>query len=850
MKASALLFLLIPAALHAQLSEPDTVFFGKILHHGGGEARLLTSGSLVWQITGPDGVILPVKATLAPLDGGNFSYSLRIPRHLAIAGLPAQSAPAGLPILADSTVKYRNAAITVDGHAARLADAAALELPAAGENRAEFVRADLIVDFPLPDSDSDGMPDWWEEKYGLDPLLASATADADGDGISNLAEFMAGTNPSLAATAPQLAGEWRVTIPENGSAALLMKALDADTPPALLTYTLNSFPPTATVRVLNGRVGGDRPVAVGGKFTQAEIDSGRVLISASAPLRGVSAGISLADENPSHASVTSALLLSTATRADLLAAGHFQNRALPDGLVLHDASASPLPVTLRAPSALPGDYLAEYVPTNGRDLPRLFLGSPRADIISGSGEADVIAPGSGNDILTGHDGADRFVFTVLGTDNQIVDFSPAQHDVIDVSALVVPAAGKTLTQYLQLTNGILSVDADGNGSGFTDATIRLPGGLPDLAELWDSGSIDAGTIVPRTAIFLTSADAAEENLAAGSLTIRRRGDATTPLTVSLQVTGTATAGTDYVGLPASITFAAGQKIVTLPISPLADDLREVTETVEISIAPAAGFDLATSSATVRLTDLPTRVWLEVAERVAYKDSLSPAQALLRRSGPLSSGLTVVLQTSGKATPAVDYRRPAASFVFAPGQDTLTVEIMPLATASLTNGSEDVSLTVKPDAAYQFGATPSARFVICDRPRTLADWRQARLPANTMNDEDFLAADLDGDGFNGLMEFALNLNPNGPDSAEKTTTKVIFDENGIPGFEFRRRPGAPEIATRGACSTDLKNWHPLDETNCEERSATIEADGLERVRQFLKSKPANGTIYFRLQVNHL
>ena len=46
------------------------------------------------------------------------------------------------------------------------------------------------------DSDSDGMPDWWEEMYSLDPSDPSdAALDPDGDVIPNLAEYLAGTSP-------------------------------------------------------------------------------------------------------------------------------------------------------------------------------------------------------------------------------------------------------------------------------------------------------------------------------------------------------------------------------------------------------------------------------------------------------------------------------------------------------------------------------------------------------------------------------------------------------------------------------------------------------------------------------
>lgn len=48
------------------------------------------------------------------------------------------------------------------------------------------------------DDDGDGLPDEWENRYGLDPLDGTdADGDLDGDGISNLDEHKNGTDPSL-----------------------------------------------------------------------------------------------------------------------------------------------------------------------------------------------------------------------------------------------------------------------------------------------------------------------------------------------------------------------------------------------------------------------------------------------------------------------------------------------------------------------------------------------------------------------------------------------------------------------------------------------------------------------------
>ena len=61
----------------------------------------------------------------------------------------------------------------------------------------EYVpRRNLFHIVGIVDEDGDGMPDWWEERHGLDPADASdAALDPDGDGLPNLAEFRAGTNP-------------------------------------------------------------------------------------------------------------------------------------------------------------------------------------------------------------------------------------------------------------------------------------------------------------------------------------------------------------------------------------------------------------------------------------------------------------------------------------------------------------------------------------------------------------------------------------------------------------------------------------------------------------------------------
>lgn len=47
------------------------------------------------------------------------------------------------------------------------------------------------------DTDGDGMPDWWEKKYGLNPKDASdATCDLSGDGYTNIEKYINGIDPT------------------------------------------------------------------------------------------------------------------------------------------------------------------------------------------------------------------------------------------------------------------------------------------------------------------------------------------------------------------------------------------------------------------------------------------------------------------------------------------------------------------------------------------------------------------------------------------------------------------------------------------------------------------------------
>ena len=71
-----------------------------------------------------------------------------------------------------------------------------------------------LVVFPLTckggggkDTDGEGMPDEWEIAHGLDPTVNDALLDLDRDGVTNLEEYLAGTDPFVPNTPVELCNE-------------------------------------------------------------------------------------------------------------------------------------------------------------------------------------------------------------------------------------------------------------------------------------------------------------------------------------------------------------------------------------------------------------------------------------------------------------------------------------------------------------------------------------------------------------------------------------------------------------------------------------------------------------------
>lgn len=112
-----------------------------------------------------------------------------------------------VPLISTEEVRYRDKSpwpAAADGSGASLQR---INGPAYGNDPANWFAAAPSPGRANPelDSDTDGLPDWWELANGTDPFSPDADDDPDGDGFTNRQEYLAGTDPRDPASVLKLA---------------------------------------------------------------------------------------------------------------------------------------------------------------------------------------------------------------------------------------------------------------------------------------------------------------------------------------------------------------------------------------------------------------------------------------------------------------------------------------------------------------------------------------------------------------------------------------------------------------------------------------------------------------------
>ncbi len=165
-----------------------------------------------------------------------------------------------------------------------------------------------------------------------------------------------------------------------------------------------------------------------------------------------------------------------------------------------------------------------------------------------------------------------------------------------------------------LVNGVYQVAGVTSGGSNANATI---GDLSfdtrvDAYAAWIDSIVGTVTPPPPTlpvvSIRASDATAAEtrtgQAVNSGTFVVSRTGATTAALAVSLRASGTATSGSDYNAVPATVTIPAGAASVNVIINPVDDTLVELTETLVLAIGSNAAYaiDSTLTNATVSILD--------------------------------------------------------------------------------------------------------------------------------------------------------------------------------------------------------------------------------------------------------
>lgn len=149
----------------------------------------------------------------------------------------------------------------------------------------------------------------------------------------------------------------------------------------------------------------------------------------------------------------------------------------------------------------------------------------------------------------------------------------------------------------------------------------------------------ADTNTPVVTVVATDPDASETGPNAGVFTFTRTGQVASALTVSFAVSGTATAGSDYVSIPSTVTIPAGQSTATVTVTPIDDNVTEGAEYVILSLANGSGgYAIGTPNfASITIADNDTPPTVVVSQPAAKSVQLASGVGLLLEASATDDG---------------------------------------------------------------------------------------------------------------------------------------------------------------------------------------------------------------------
>ena len=253
-----------------------------------------------------------------------------------------------------------------------------------------------------------------------------------------------------------------------------------------------------------------------------------------------------------------------------------------------------------------------------------------------------------------------------------------------------------------------------------DETIVVALFDPSNATL-DAIKIHTYTIVDddlsAVSVEATAPNASESGPAPGNFRVLRSSGTNASLLVNFQLTGTASAPSDFAPLGTTVTVPVGATFVDLPVNPVDDSAVELDETVELTLISAPGGRIVTPHrATVTIADgdsnsLPVVGITSTNQPNAVEGGASGA-FVLTRNGSTNSALTLYLEYSGTAGMGSDYVALPGVVSIPAGQTSFTLPVTAMDDSAI-EGEETVIAALTVGDTYRAAHAAAAAVTIQD-----------------------------------------------------------------------------------------------------------------------------------------
>ncbi|MBB4128700.1 uncharacterized protein YhjY with autotransporter beta-barrel domain [Xanthomonas translucens] len=267
----------------------------------------------------------------------------------------------------------------------------------------------------------------------------------------------------------------------------------------------------------------------------------------------------------------------------------------------------------------------------------------------------------------------------------------------------------------QPTHGSYSLTGqlDGAGTERVTYTNNGDGATSDSFYLLDEDNNQVVfniTINParQASIAVSPASANEDSGTALVYTVTLSQTNSSPTTVNLTRSGTATSGTDYTGAVSSIVVPANATSASFSITPVADTTVEADETATFAIASGTDYSTgnpSSATATIVNDDFPVAS-IAVSPASVSEDGSANLVYTVTLDQPSVSALSIGFSVGGTATSGTDYATVNSPLVIAAGQTSGTITVNPTPDTTV-EPDETVVISLNAGTGYTVGSPNNA-----------------------------------------------------------------------------------------------------------------------------------------------